>query len=132
METFMFLIINYLFYHFDFHFPSLIWYIRFMLFLHEYFLLIYFKSIRYVKGMNQRTAIPSSFLSLAQTDLEVVGRTIVLVSILIVFGIPYLISMLISFFYGSSIKIWLSFGFYFSCCLSTASSTHDIETCRPA
>jgi hypothetical protein len=58
---------------------------------------IYFKLVRYVKGMSKRVA-PANTLSRAQRELKMVQRTVILVIILLTFGIPYVLFIFVSFF----------------------------------
>ena len=50
---------------------------------------LYFKLVRYVHRMHERVACATT-LSRAQHELRMVGRTLLLVTILLVVGVPYL------------------------------------------
>ena len=58
---------------------------------------IYIKLVRYVKKMSRR-AMSAFTLSRARRQLILVRRTVILVMILLAFGIPYVILVIISFF----------------------------------
>ena len=60
-------------------------------------ILIYFKLVRYVHGMNKRTA-PINTLFRAQRELKMVHRIVSLVTIIMATGVPYTIFVLMSFF----------------------------------
>ncbi len=58
---------------------------------------IYIRMVRYIKRMSERV-IPANTLFRAQRELKMIGRIMKLVSILLSFGLPYTIFMLLSFF----------------------------------
>lgn len=58
---------------------------------------IYIKLVQYVKIMSRRIT-PVNTLFRARRELKIVRRTIILVMILLAFGIPYIILVIISFF----------------------------------
>lgn len=58
---------------------------------------LYIKLVRYVKIMSQRVT-PANTLLRAQRELKIVRRTVILVTGVVIIGIPYLIFILMSFF----------------------------------
>jgi hypothetical protein len=60
-------------------------------------MLVYLKLIRYVKGMSKRVT-PANTLFRAQRELKMVRRTVILVMILFIAGLPYALFVFISFF----------------------------------
>ncbi|CAF1561095.1 unnamed protein product [Didymodactylos carnosus] len=58
---------------------------------------IYFKLVGYVRQAGKR-ATPANILSRAQRQLKMLRRTVILVSILLTFGLPYFLFILMSFF----------------------------------
>ena len=59
---------------------------------------IYVKLVRYVKQINRR-AIAVNLLARAQRELKMVRRTIILIAILLIIGIPYTAFIIMSFFH---------------------------------
>jgi len=60
-------------------------------------MIIYLKLVFYVKKMSKRV-VPVNRLSRARQELEMVRRTVILVSILIIYCLPYAILIFLSFF----------------------------------
>ncbi len=60
-------------------------------------MLIYFKLIQYIKEMSKRVT-PVNTLIRAQRELKMFRRIIILITILIVLGVPYAVFILMSFF----------------------------------
>ncbi|CAF1165407.1 unnamed protein product [Adineta steineri] len=58
---------------------------------------IYLKLLRYVKEIHKRV-IPVNTLARAQRELKMVQRVVILVSILVALGIPYIVFLVMSFF----------------------------------
>ena len=58
---------------------------------------LYIKLVRYVKRMSQRVTLANTLLR-AQRELKIVRRTVILVTGVVIIGIPYLIFILMSFF----------------------------------
>lgn len=79
--------------------------------------IIYLKLVSHVHGMSQRV-VTANVLFHAQRELAMVRRIIIMVSILIALGFPYLIFVLISFF-TSIYKYYLRIAFA-SIAVSTA------------
>ena len=59
---------------------------------------IYVRLVRYVKQINRR-AIAVNLLARAQRELKMVRRTIILIAILLILGIPYTAFIIMSFFH---------------------------------
>ncbi|CAF1479995.1 unnamed protein product [Adineta steineri] len=60
-------------------------------------ILLYWKMVRYVHGMNQRV-LPVNTVLRAQRDLKMIRRIVILVIILVALGLPYTIFIFMSFF----------------------------------
>jgi len=60
-------------------------------------MLIYFKLVRYVRAMSKRVT-PVNILLRAQRDLKMVQRTVILIGILLIPGIPFTLFIFMSFF----------------------------------
>jgi hypothetical protein len=60
-------------------------------------MIIYLKLVFYVKKMSKRV-VPANRLSRARQELKMVRRTVILVSILIIYCLPYAILIFLSFF----------------------------------
>jgi hypothetical protein len=58
---------------------------------------IYLKLVQYVHEMSKHVA-PANTLSRAQRELQIVGRIVIVITILIVLGIPYTVFLVMSFF----------------------------------
>ncbi|CAF1450157.1 unnamed protein product [Adineta ricciae] len=58
---------------------------------------IYFKLVRYVRGMNER-AVPANILFRAQRQLKMTRRLVIIVALLAIIGIPYMSFVFIAFF----------------------------------
>jgi hypothetical protein len=60
--------------------------------------LIYFKLVRYVKEMSGRVTTTGNSLSRIERELKMVRRIVIIVTILVILGLPYTVFIFMSFF----------------------------------